>query len=133
MTRQMLGVSDDQPKTPGHQQPAERRKCLRVTQHVFALRGIGKQLGKPGHGGHELDAHADKRRAAQNEQHFDRRGKSGRKCRKGIKQDAPGQHAASPEPVGQIAAQQAEQFRRRRPARRKVSRAQRMQTLACQA
>ena len=78
-------------------QPADGREGLRVAEHRLAALRVGEELGQPGHRRHELDAHADERRAAEEQQHRERGGEPGGQGRERIEQDAPDQHAPAAE------------------------------------
>jgi hypothetical protein len=62
-----------------------------------------------GHRRHELHAHAHEHEASADEQHPEVRGEAGGKGGERIDEDAPGEHAAAAEPVGEVAAEEAEQ------------------------
>ena len=72
----------------------------------LALLGVGEQLGQPGDRRHELDAHADERRAAQEQQHPEVCREPGQKRGDRVQQNAEGQHPSPAQQVRQIAAQQ---------------------------
>ncbi len=96
----------------GHQNAAQRRKRLRVTQHGFALLRIGEQFGQPRDGGHEFHADADEAERAPHQQRFDRRRESRGDRRQRIQKDAPDQHGTASEAVGKIAADESEESAR---------------------
>ena len=56
----------------------------------------------------ELDAHADKHQAAEEQEHAEARRETG--CERGerVEQNTPGEHAASAETIGEITAEQTE-------------------------
>ena len=82
--------------------------------HALALLRIGEQLREPRDRRDELDADADERAAAPEQQPSDRRGVAGGQRRKRVEQDAPHEHAAAAEQVGQVPAEQAEDAARDR-------------------
>jgi hypothetical protein len=102
--RQLIGIFQGERIGPGHEQSAERGECLGVTKYTLAAARLGKQFGQPGHGRHEFDADTDKGRTPQYQQHLDRGGKTGQKRRHRVEQNAPGEHPAASQQVGQVAA-----------------------------
>ena len=106
--RQACGVCHAKAVHRGHEQAANRRKRLRVAQHLLAPRRLGKELREPRHSRDELDADADEYQTAQEQQHLDARGKSGRERRAGVDQDAEGQDTPAAKQIGQVAAEQPE-------------------------
>ncbi len=106
--RQRLGVSDDPVVRTCRHDPADRCERLRVSDDRFALFRIGEQLGQPRDGRDELDADADERAATPEQQPSDRGRKAGRQGRDRIQQNAPHEHPAAAEQVGQVAAEQSE-------------------------
>ena len=106
--RQRVRVVDRQVVGARDQQPSDRREGLRPAQHRLAPLGVREQLGDPRHRGHELHRDAHEGGAAEEEQHLRRGGEAGGERRERVEQDAPHQHAAPPEEVGQVAAEQAE-------------------------
>ena len=105
---QRRAVGDCDVVGAGDQQAADRRERLRVAEGLFTLPGVGEDLGDPRHRRHELDEHADVGGRAEEQQHPDVGGEAGGHRRERIDQNAPHQHAAPAEPVGQVAADQAE-------------------------
>ena len=94
---------------PGRRcRPAGRRStrtpaCSRARARAAR---VGKQLRQPGDRGDELDAHADERGASAGPSSIDMFGReAGEEGRERVEQDAPGEHAAAAEPVGQVAAE----------------------------
>ena len=105
---QGLGEVDGEEVGARHHQAAHRREGLGPAQHGLPPPGFGEQLRQPRHRRHELDAHADEGRAAEEEQPADRgreaRGHRGER----VEQDAPHEDAATAEQVGEVAPEQAE-------------------------
>ena len=113
--RKRLAVRDDQIVGAGHHQAAERCERLRVADDALPLLQVGdEELRQPRDGRDELDAHTHERAAAPEKQRLDRSGESGKECRERVQQDAPHQHAAAAEQVGEVAAEEAEHAARDR-------------------
>ena len=106
--RQKIGEPCGQHVGRAHEQTAERREGLRPAEHPLPLLPIRKQFREPGHGRHELDAHADEHQATKEEQLWQRRGEAGGQRREGVEQDAEREHPPPAEQVGEIAADEAE-------------------------
>ena len=102
------GVGDGVVIRAGHHQAAERSERLRVADDRLAALRIGEELRQPRDRRDELDADADERADAPEEQLVDRGREAGGERREGVEQDAPGQHAPAPETIGQVAAEQPE-------------------------
>ena len=92
----------------GDHEAADRRERLRVAEGLFTLPGVGEDLRDPRDGRHELDEHADVGRRAEEQQHPDVGGEARGHRGERVDQDAPHQHAAPAEAVGQVAADQPE-------------------------
>ena len=101
-------MRDRQVVDAGDENAAHGTERLRVAEHTFPLLGIREQLGQPCDGGDEFHAHANEGRGPQEQQPVDVRRVTGRECRERVQQNAPRQNPPSSEPVGEIAAQQAE-------------------------
>jgi hypothetical protein len=105
---QIVSVGDDEIVGTGHHHAAERSEGLGVPDDALALHGIVEQLREPCDGGDELDAHADERAAAPEEEPVDRRCESGCERSERVDQDAPDQHAAASKEVGEVSTDQSE-------------------------
>jgi hypothetical protein len=107
--RQGTGELNGEEVGPGDQKSAERGERLGVAKHGFPALGIGEEFGKPGDRGNKLNADADERGGAQEQQHRQRGREPGGEGREGVQQDRPDEDAAAAEAVRQVAAIEAEQ------------------------
>ena len=104
---QRFAIGHGQIVRGGDHHAADRRQSLRIPQHVFALISVGKRFRQPRHRGHKFHAHADKCRAAQEQQHGERRHVTRGQRRDGVEQYAPDEHAPAPQQIREISADQA--------------------------
>ena len=103
--REARGVGDEKAVERRHEKAADRRKRLRVADHLFAAPGIVEKFRKPRHGCDEFHADADEDAAPQNKKHLHRSGESGQERGNRVKQDAVGQDPAASKHIRQVAAQ----------------------------
>ena len=106
--RKVFSVRRDHVVGASDHEAAQRSQRLRVSDHRLTLFRVREELREPRDRRDELDAHAHERAAAPEQQPLHRRRVAGGERRERVEQDAPHEHTAASEQVGEVAAEQAE-------------------------